>query len=56
MLKLVNVSKFYYSKGIVSSGISKVNKELNLGEFVTITSESDRWTSTLLNVVSGLDS
>lgn len=56
MLKLVNVSKFYYSKGIVSSGISKVNLELNLGEFVAITGESGSGKSTLLNVISGLDS
>ena len=56
MLKLVNVSKFYYSKGIVSSGISKVNLELNLGEFVAITGESGSGKSTLLNVMSGLDS
>ncbi len=55
MLKLKNVSKFYYSKGIVASGFTKVNLELNMGEFVVITGESGSGKSTLLNVISGLD-
>ena len=37
MLKLKNVSKFYYNKGVVSSGFSKVNLNLHIGEFVVIT-------------------
>ncbi len=56
MIKLKNVSKFYYSKGVVASGFSKINLELNLGEFVVITGESGSGKSTLLNVISGLDS
>lgn len=56
MLKLENVSKFYYNKGIIASGFSKVNLELKLGEFVAITGESGSGKSTLLNVISGLDS
>lgn len=56
MLKLENVSKFYYNKGIISSGFSKVNLELKIGEFVAITGESGSGKSTLLNVISGLDS
>lgn len=56
MLKLENVSKFYYNKGLISSGITKVNLELNFGEFVAITGESGSGKSTLLNVISGLDS
>ena len=55
MLKLKNVSKFYYSKGQVTSGFSKLNLELNIGEFVVITGESGSGKSTLLNVISGLD-
>ena len=55
MLKLKNVSKFYYSKGVIASGFSKVNLELNMGEFVVITGESGSGKSTLLNVLSGLD-
>ena len=55
MLKLKNVSKFYYSKGVIASGFSKVNLELSMGEFVVITGESGSGKSTLLNVLSGLD-
>ena len=56
MLKLKNVSKFYYSKGIIASGFTKINLELKMGEFVAITGESGSGKSTLLNVISGLDS
>ncbi len=56
LLKLKNVSKFYYSKGVVASGFTKVSLEFNLGEFVVITGESGSGKSTLLNVLSGLDS
>ena len=56
MLKLKNVSKFYYNKGVIASGFNKVNIEFNLGEFVAIVGESGSGKSTLLNVISGLDS
>ena len=56
MLKLKNVSKFYYNKGIIASGFNKVNLELKIGEFVVITGESGSGKSTLLNVISGIDS
>ncbi len=55
MIKLKNVSKFYYSKGVIASGFTKVNLEFNIGEFVAITGESGSGKSTLLNVISGLD-
>lgn len=55
MLKLKGVSKFYYNKGVVATGFTKVNLELNIGEFVVITGESGSGKSTLLNVISGLD-
>lgn len=55
MIKLNSVSKFYYSKGIIASGITKVNMDLHVGEFVVITGESGSGKSTLLNVISGLD-
>ena len=56
MLKLENVSKIYYNKGMIATGITKVNLELKLGEFVVITGESGSGKSTLLNVISGIDS
>ncbi len=56
MLKLKDVSKFYYNKGLIATGFTKINLELKMGEFVVITGESGSGKSTLLNVLSGLDS
>lgn len=55
MIKLRNLSKFYYSKGIIASGLSRINLDLEMGEFVVITGESGSGKSTLINVISGLD-
>ena len=55
MIRLKNVSKFYYNKGIIASGFTKVNLNFDIGEFVAITGESGSGKSTLLNVISGLD-
>ena len=56
VLKLKNVSKFYYNKGIITSGFNKINVSFEKNEFVVITGESGSGKSTLLNVISGLDS
>lgn len=55
IISLKNVSKFYYSKGVIASGFTKVNLDFEMGEFVAITGESGSGKSTLLNVISGLD-
>ena len=55
MIELRNVSKFYHNKGIIASGITRVNLELKPGEFVVVTGESGSGKTTLLNVISGLD-
>ena len=55
ILSLKKVSKFYYNKGLVASGFSKISLDFYLGEFVVITGESGCGKSTLLNVLSGLD-
>lgn len=55
MIKLSKVSKFYSSNDTVSTGFSRIDLELNMGEFVVITGESGSGKSTLLNVISGLD-
>ncbi|MBQ8132367.1 MAG: ATP-binding cassette domain-containing protein [Bacilli bacterium] len=55
MIRLKNVSKYYYGKGVVATGFSKVNLEFHIGEFIAITGESGSGKSTLLNVISGLD-
>lgn len=55
MLELKKLSKYYYNKGMVTSGLDKVSLNLSVGEFIAITGESGSGKTTLLNVIAGLD-
>ena len=56
MLKLENISKYYYTTSNVTCALRKVNLEFKVGEFVAITGESGSGKTTLLNLLSGFDS
>lgn len=56
MLRLENITKYYYSSASVTCALRKINLELKIGEFVAITGESGSGKTTLLNLISGQDS
>jgi putative ABC transport system permease protein len=55
MIKLENISKYYYSSNAVVPALRKIKLEFGTGEFIAITGESGSGKSTLLNIISGLD-
>ncbi len=55
MIKIRDLSKYYNNNGIIATGISRVNLDFEMGEFVAILGESGSGKSTLLNVLGGYD-
>lgn len=55
VLQLQGISKYYYTDASVTQALRKINLEFHMGEFVAITGESGGGKSTLLNIISGLD-
>ncbi|MBQ4570530.1 MAG: ABC transporter ATP-binding protein [Bacilli bacterium] len=56
MIRLENVSKYYYNSSNVSCALRKINLNFKMGEFVAVTGESGSGKTTLLNIISGFDS
>ena len=54
-IKLQNISKYYYSETAVTQALQGINLEFRMGEFVAITGESGSGNSTLLRIISGMD-
>lgn len=56
ILELKNIGKIYASKRAIAVGIRGVNASFDLGEIVAITGQSGSGKTSLLNVISGIDS
>lgn len=56
MIKLKDITKYYYGDTSVTLALKSINLEFKKGEFVAITGKSGSGKSTLINLISGMDS
>ena len=55
MIKLEKVTKLYNTNGSVAIGIQNIDLELSQGEIVVIVGDSGAGKTTLMNVITGID-